>query len=42
MCLGLIAIFDKSGAMVILAVFNTREHVGSWRVFQKRSFEVFK
>ena len=33
MCQGLMEIYDKSASMVILAVFNTRQHVDSRRVF---------
>ena len=42
MCLGLMKIEDKSAPMVISPVFNTREHVDSRRVFQKKNFWVFK
>ena len=35
-------IYDKSCAMVIRVVFNTREHVDSGRVFEKKSFRAFK
>ena len=32
MCLGLMEIYDESGAMVSLVVFNTRQQVHSTRV----------
>ena len=41
-CFGLMEIYDKSAAMVISAVFNTSEHVDSWRVFENKSFQAFK
>ena len=42
MCDGLLERFDKSAAMDVSAVFNTREHVDSLRVFWKGSFWAFK
>ena len=33
MCLRLMKIYDKTAAMVTSAVFNTRQHVDSTRVF---------
>ena len=42
MCLGLMEISDTSAPMVISVLFNTREHVDSRRVFEKKSFPAFK
>ena len=42
MCDGLLERFDKSATMDVSAVFNTREHVDSLRVFWKGSFWAFK
>ena len=33
---------DESSAMVISALFTTREHVDSRRVFENKSFQAFK
>ena len=41
-CLGLIEILNKTAALVISAVFNTREHLDSERVFENKSFQAFK
>ena len=35
-------IYNKGAAMVISAVFNTREYFDSLRVFEKKSFPAFK
>ena len=35
-------ISDKTAAMVISAMFNTREHVDSGKVFENKSFGAFK
>ena len=35
-------ILDKIAAMVISAVFTTREHVDSWRVVENKTFRSFK
>ena len=40
-CLGSKESYEKGAAMVISAMFNTREHGDSGRVFRNRSFSAF-